>query len=79
MEGWKQALINAVIMAGLAAIPIWIAYETIDYTMAKAVVGTFLVTFLTLCAKYFRPPKSDINDESESEKKKTKILGTLWV
>jgi hypothetical protein len=82
MDGWKKAVTNAGIMAGLAAIPIWIAYESIDYTMAKAVVGTFVVTFLTLCARYFRPPKTDINGESECigpEKKESKILGMLWV
>ena len=86
MDGWKQAIINAGIMSGLAAIPIWIAYESIDYTMAKAILGTFLVTFLTLCAKYFRPPKTDINGEDEEieviKECKTetgKILGMLWV
>lgn len=82
MDGSKKAIINAAIMAGLAAIPIWIAYGSIDYTMVKAVIGTFLVTFLTLCARYFRPPKSDTNGESECsdpEKKDTQILGMLWV
>ena len=88
MEGWKQATINAGIMAGLSAIPIWIAYETIDYTMVKAVIGTFGITFLTLMARYYKPPKADVNNEAivisvEGEpvksKPSNKIMGALWV
>ena len=87
MEAWKQAILNAGIMAGLSAIPIWMAYETVDYTMVKAVGGTFCVTFLTLCARYYKPPKSDVNNDaiiiettvSTVEKgKNKKILGMLW-
>ena len=87
MEAWKQAVINSGIMAGLSAIPIWMAYETLDYTMIKAVAGTFLITFFTLCARYFRPPKTDSNNDaiviettvSVPDKKSKKILGSLWV
>ena len=64
MKAWKQATINAGIMAGLSAIPIWMAYEQVDYSMAKAVGGTFLVTFLTLMARYYRPPKTNVNNEA---------------
>lgn len=85
MEGWKQATINAGIMAVLSALPIWMAYEVIDYTMIKAVVGTFAVTFLTLLARYYRPPKKDINNEAivinpivEVKEDKKILLGTLW-
>ena len=86
MEAWKQVLVNSGIMAGLSAIPIWMAYESVDYTMVKAVVGTFILTFLTLCARYFKPPKADINNEAivvetvvtVPENKNKKILGMLW-
>ncbi len=88
MEGWKQAIINAGIMAGLSAIPIWMAYEAVDYTMVKAVAGTFALTFLTLIGRYYKPPKADVNNEAiiidpivatKGDKPKTKVLGVLWV
>jgi len=88
MEGWQQAIINAGIMGGLSAFPIWMAYEVIDYTMVKAVIGTFGITFLTLMARYYKPPKADSNNEAilidpivsvEGKDPKTKVLGCLWV
>ena len=89
MKTWEQAVLNALIMAGLSAIPIWVAYETIDYTMVKAVCGTFLLTFLTLSARYFRPPKTDLNNDAiednigHNQPKGKKLIGqalsVMWV
>lgn len=85
MKAWKQAIINAGIMAGISAMSILIATQEITDGTIKAVVLTFGITFLSLCGRYFRPPKTDINDEKVEkppEEKKSEpwiILGALWV
>ena len=63
MEDWKQAMINALCVSILAALPIWMAYETIDYSMVQAVGGTFVGTFVALMLRYWQPPKKDVNND----------------
>ena len=63
MEAWKQAFVNAIMMAGLSAVPIWMTYKVIDYEMLQAVGGMFLTTFLALMLRYWKPPETDANDD----------------
>ena len=64
MKDWQKALVNAAIMGGISFMSMVMA------SLGQISSNTFIaaglsagMTFMSLLCLYFRPPKTDINDE----------------
>lgn len=84
MKDWQKAIINAGIMAGISFLSMAVVDGDMNIQTVKAAAVAGGLTFLTLCARYFKAPEDDINDEDEDEIPPStggggKILSMLWL